>query len=52
MKSTTLVSNLAALFSVWFSSAAVAQPLFFDDFEDRVADQATIGNLWTWYDQT
>lgn len=33
------------------SSLAVAQPLFFDDFEDRVADQPTIGNLWTWYDQ-
>jgi len=30
---------------------ALAQVLFFDDFEDRVQDQATIGNNWTWYDQ-
>ena len=52
MKSTTSLTGLAALFTVWFSSAALAQTLFFDDFEDRVADQATIGNLWTWYEQT
>ncbi|MEJ2478409.1 MAG: hypothetical protein P8Y40_13110 [Desulfobacterales bacterium] len=29
-----------------------AEPLFSDDFEDRVRDQATIGNGWTWYEQT
>ena len=34
------------------STTALAEPLFFDDFEDRVADQATVGNNWTWYDQT
>lgn len=31
---------------------ALAQPLFFDDFEDRVRDQPRIGNNWTWFDQT
>ena len=30
---------------------AVAQPLFFDDFEDRVRDQPLLGNNWTWFDQ-
>ena len=35
-----------------YSSQAAAQSLFYDDFEDRVADQATIGNNWTWFDQT
>jgi hypothetical protein len=34
------------------STTALAEPLFFDDFEDRLADQATVGNNWTWYDQT
>jgi hypothetical protein len=34
-----------------FSNLAVADPLFSDDFEDRVQDQALIGNDWTWYDQ-
>ena len=34
-----------------YALAAVAQPIFFDDFEDRVKDQALIGNNWTWYDQ-
>ena len=33
------------------SSQVVAQPLFWDDFEDRVANQALIGQNWTWYDQ-
>jgi hypothetical protein len=32
-----------------FSSQAAAQALFSDDFEDRVKDQADIGNGWTWY---
>lgn len=35
-----------------FSSTLAAEPLFFDDFEDRTGDQPTIGNNWTWYDQT
>lgn len=44
---------VSALFAVaGISGAASAEPLFFDDFEDRIADQATIGNNWTWYDQT
>jgi hypothetical protein len=34
-----------------FASHAVAQPVFTDDFENRVRDQALIGNDWTWYDQ-
>lgn len=33
-------------------SPAVADPVFFDDFEDRVKDQALIGPGWTWYNQT
>lgn len=35
-----------------YGSKVVAQELFSDDFEDRVADQAAVGNNWTWYDQT
>ena len=35
-----------------FSSQAAAQALFSDNFEDRVADQALVGNDWTWFDQT
>ncbi|MDX2428359.1 MAG: hypothetical protein QNK22_06675, partial [Xanthomonadales bacterium] len=34
-----------------FSSQAAADPFFTDDFEDRLQDQALIGNNWTWYDQ-
>lgn len=34
-----------------FSSQAAADPFFSDDFEDRVRDQAVVGNNWTWYDQ-
>lgn len=30
---------------------AIAEPLFFDDFEDRVKDQPLIGPGWTWYNQ-
>jgi hypothetical protein len=41
----------SALLLLGASSLATAQPVFFDDFEDRVADQPTIGNNWTWYDQ-
>ena len=48
-RSFVICSAVLAL-AAW-SSLAVAQPLFFDDFEDRVDDQATIGNNWTWYDQ-
>lgn len=42
---------IAMLALAGFSSQAAAQALFSDDFEDRVADQALIGNNWTWYDQ-
>jgi hypothetical protein len=35
-----------------YSSHATAQMSFFDDFEDRVKDQALLENNWTWYDQT
>ena len=40
------------------SGLALADPLFFDDFEDRVKDQPLIGPGaiggpgWTWYNQT
>ncbi len=34
-----------------FSNPASAEPLFSDNFEDRVQDQAVIGHNWTWYDQ-
>ena len=34
------------------SAQVMAQSLFSDDFEDRVKDQALIGNNWTWYNQT
>lgn len=36
---------------VGISCQAAAAPLFSDNFEDRVQDQALIGNNWTWYDQ-
>ncbi len=36
---------------VGISSQAAAATLFSDDFEDRVQNQALIGNNWTWYDQ-
>ena len=46
----------AILFSAFLlaaggSSLAGAEPMFFDDFEDRTAEQPTLGNNWTWYDQ-
>jgi hypothetical protein len=47
---TIMCSALLALGS--YSSTTAAQELFFDDFEDRVADQAFVGHNWTWYDQT
>lgn len=43
----SLVLALAA-----FSNQAAADPLFFDDFEDRVKDQVLVGPGWTWYNQT
>lgn len=42
----------ALLLAGAFSTSALAQPMFFDDFEDRTAEQPTIGNDWTWYDQS
>ncbi|MEJ2384637.1 MAG: hypothetical protein P8Y54_09585 [Xanthomonadales bacterium] len=41
----------SAFLALGASSLASAETLFFDDFEDRVEDQAKIGNDWTWYDQ-
>ena len=42
----------SALLALWgYSSQSEAQPLFSDDLEDRVQDQALIGQNWTWYDQ-
>ena len=46
---------LAAAFAVAVAGTTSAQTvttLFSDDFEDRVRDQAIIGNSWTWYDLT
>jgi len=50
------VHNLTAVCSLLlalagFSNQAAAAPIFSDNFEDRVRDQAIIGNDWTWYDQ-
>lgn len=48
------LGNLVAISSLVLavsSHQAVAAPFFTDDFEDRVNDQASIGNNWTWYDQ-
>jgi hypothetical protein len=49
-KMTTACSLVLALAA--FSNLAAADPLFFDDFEDRVKDQALVGPGWTWYNQT
>ena len=35
-----------------FSNLAAADPLFTDDFENRVKDQVLIGGDWAWYNQT
>jgi len=50
VRSLVICSAFTAL--AGFSTLVGADPLFFDNFEDRVADQATVGNDWTWYDQT
>src|SRR5210317_2215796 len=49
IKLTTVCSLLVSVVS--FNNQAVADPFFTDNFEDRVNDQALIGNDWTWYDQ-
>lgn len=49
-KMTTACSLILALAA--FSNQAAAEPLFFDDFEDRVKDQPLVGPGWTWYNQT
>lgn len=49
-KLTTVFSVMLA--ATTLGSSAVADPLFFDDFEDRVKDQPLIGPGWTWYNQT
>ena len=41
----------SSFFALALTGTAHAQDLFFDDFEDRARDDATIGNNWTWYDQ-
>lgn len=51
------IRHLAKLSSVLlilagFSSQVAAQALFEDGFENRQADQAIIGDNWTWFDQT
>ena len=48
-KFTTMFSAMLA--TVAFAGPVAAEPMFFDDFEDRVKDQALIGNNWTWYNQ-
>ena len=45
-KLVTASSLLLALSGL--SHQAVAAPFFTDNFEDRVNDQALIGNDWTW----
>ncbi len=50
VKLTLLSSVLLVLGSM--SVQVMAQTLFSDDFENRVKDQALIGNNWTWYNQT
>lgn len=47
----SLVACGVALVLGGYSMLAVAEPFFFDDLEDRVAEQPTLGNNWTWYDQ-
>lgn len=49
-KSAVVCSVLLALGSL--STPASAEAIFFDDFEDRLRDQALIGVGWTWYNQT
>ena len=49
IKLTAVCSLLLSL--AGFNSQAAADPFFSDDFEDRVRDQAVVGNNWTWYDQ-
>lgn len=41
----------AIIAAVLSSGPLLAEPIFFDDFEDRVRDQALIGPGWTWYNQ-
>lgn len=49
-KLTTVCS--AFLLLAGFSGLAAADPLFTDNFEDRLKDQVLIDNGWTWYNQT
>jgi hypothetical protein len=51
-KSRSILIVFVLLFAGGYQALAVAQPIFFDDFEDRVKDQPLIGNDWTWFDQT
>lgn len=50
LKTLILMSGIL-LVMVTFSGPLAAQVMFTDDFEDRVQDQAVIGNDWTWFDQ-
>jgi hypothetical protein len=48
----SLLTALTAAAALSVTATTIqAQQLFFDDFEDRVRDQPTVGNNWTWYDQ-
>lgn len=46
------ISCIALLVLGGITTQVSAQPLFSDNFEDRVRDQALIGNNWTWFNQT
>lgn len=48
-KLTTVFSVVLA--ATAFGGPVLADPLFFDDFEDRVRDQPLVGPGWTWYNQ-
>lgn len=42
---------VGALLCAGLGTQASAEVIFFDDFEDRVRDQALVGPGWTWYNQ-
>ena len=50
--SRSMVLIFALLLAGGYQAHVEAQLIFADDFEDRVKDQALIGNNWTWFDQT
>ena len=44
-------AGFALLVTAVVSGPVMAEPLFTDDFEDRVRDQVLVGPGWTWYNQ-